>query len=151
MTLPPKFLDHRCAPPWTLMELCLPAGCPSHITSFGLSGLQASSSLPSPLEGELLVPYPPLVPSPSAELDFSPQRRHPMPLAIIDGVLRDKTGLPTAQLVAGETHEGVSYGVGQEVKGADGIRGVWLGHLELQLPVGEARDGRGGMEVLGFT
>lgn len=125
------------------MELCLPARCPSHITfSFGLSGLQTSSSLPSPLEGELLVPYPPLVLSPSAKLDFSPQRRHPMPLVVIDGVLRDKMGLPTAQLVAGETHEGVSYGVGQEVKGADGIRGVWLG---------EARDGRGGVEVLGFT
>lgn len=103
-------------------------------------------SLPSPLEGELLVPYPPLVPSPSAELDSLPQRRHPMPLAIIDGVLRDETGLPTAQLVAvvSETHEGESYGVGQKVKGADGTRGVWLGHLELQLPVGEARDGRGG-------
>lgn len=69
-----------------------------------------------------------------------------MPLAIIDGVLRDKTGLPTAQLVAvvSETHEGVSYGVGQKVKGADGTRGIWLEHLELQLPVGEARDGRGG-------
>lgn len=117
-----------------------------HHFSVRLSGLQASSSLPSPLEGELLVPHPPLIPSPSAELDSLPQRRHPVPLAIIDGVLRDKTGLPTAQLVAvvSETHEGESYGVGQKVKGADGTRGVWLGHLELQLPVGEARDGRGG-------
>lgn len=41
-----------------------------------------------------------------------PQRRHSMPLAIIDGVLRDKAGLPTAQLVAAVTQaqEGMRWG-----------------------------------------
>lgn len=41
-----------------------------------------------------------------------PQRRHPMPLAVIDGVLRDKAGLPAAQLVAAVTQaqEGMRWG-----------------------------------------
>lgn len=62
----------------------------------------------------LLILCPPLVPSPSAWLDSLPQRHYPMPLAVIDGVFRDKTGLPAAQLVAGitEIHRGVSFGVG---------------------------------------
>lgn len=41
-----------------------------------------------------------------------PQRCHPMPLAIINGVLRDEAGLPTAQLVAVVTQgqDSVSWG-----------------------------------------
>lgn len=48
------------------------------------------------------------------------QRRHPMPLAVIDGVLRDKTGLPTAQLVA-EDKMAILQSKANEVSAAAGL------------------------------
>lgn len=102
-----------------LEELCLPVRCtPISVT---YSVLQISKPLPCPKPGVgryvLPILCPPLVPSPSAWLDSLPQCCYPMPLAIIDGVFRDKPGLPTAQLVAGvtEIHRGVSLGAGQDV------------------------------------
>lgn len=59
-----------------------------------------------------------------------------MPLAIIDGVLGDKAGLPTAQLVAAVTGR---YEVGQDRSGVrEGGGGMLLGHWELRLLVGGA-------------
>lgn len=61
-----------------------------------------------------------------------------MPLAVIDGILRDEAGLPTAQLVAAvaQAQEGVRLGrTGAGWGAGDGVsRGCW----ELWLLVGGA-------------
>lgn len=94
---------------------CLPVRClPISVT---YSVLQIEKPPPCPKPGvrryALQILCPPLFLSPSTWLDSLPQRRYPMPLAVIDGVFRDKTGFPTSQLVAGvmEIHKGVSLGV----------------------------------------
>lgn len=66
------------------------------------------NACPLHMTGELW----PLAPVPGPGGTPLPQRRHTMPLAVVNGVFGDQAGLPTAQLVAAGTQapEGVSRG-----------------------------------------